>query len=48
MTEQLLLIGTTPGAEGQGSAIVSMIPTIVLGLLLERYIVRGLTAGAIK
>lgn len=29
-------------------AIVSMVPTIVLGLLLERYIVRGLTAGAIK
>ncbi len=29
-------------------AIVSMIPTIALGLLLERYIVRGLTAGAIK
>jgi multiple sugar transport system permease protein len=29
-------------------AIVSMLPTIVLGLLLERYIVRGLTAGAIK
>ncbi len=29
-------------------AIVSMAPTIVLGLLLERYIVRGLTAGAIK
>lgn len=29
-------------------AIVSMVPTIALGLLLERYIVRGLTAGAIK
>lgn len=29
-------------------AIVSMVPTIILGLLLERYIVRGLTAGAIK
>ena len=29
-------------------AIVSMVPTVLLGLLLERYIVRGLTAGAIK
>ncbi|HEX5500422.1 MAG TPA: carbohydrate ABC transporter permease [Thermomicrobiales bacterium] len=29
-------------------AIVSMIPTIALGLLLERYIVRGLTTGAVK
>jgi multiple sugar transport system permease protein len=28
--------------------IVSMVPTVLLGLLLERYIVRGLTAGAIK
>jgi ABC-type glycerol-3-phosphate transport system permease component len=25
-----------------------MVPTVLLGLLLERYIVRGLTAGAIK
>ncbi len=29
-------------------AIVSMAPTITLGLLLERYIVRGLTTGALK
>ncbi len=29
-------------------AIVSMAPTIALGLLLERYIVRGLTTGAVK
>jgi multiple sugar transport system permease protein len=29
-------------------AVVSMVPTVLLGLLLERYIVRGLTAGAIK
>ncbi|HET7095622.1 MAG TPA: carbohydrate ABC transporter permease [Thermomicrobiales bacterium] len=29
-------------------AIVSMVPTIALGLLLERYIVRGLTTGAVK
>ena len=29
-------------------AIVSMVPTVLLGLVLERYIVRGLTAGAIK
>lgn len=29
-------------------AIVSVAPTVLLGLLLERYIVRGLTAGALK
>ena len=29
-------------------AIVSMVPTTLLGLLLQRYIVRGLTAGALK
>ncbi len=29
-------------------AIVSMAPTVLLGLVLERYIVRGLTAGALK
>ncbi len=29
-------------------AIVTMVPTVLLGLILERYIVRGLTAGALK
>lgn len=29
-------------------AIVTMVPTVVLGVVLERYIVRGLTAGALK
>jgi ABC-type glycerol-3-phosphate transport system permease component len=29
-------------------SLISMVPTILLGLAVQRYIVRGLTAGAIK
>jgi multiple sugar transport system permease protein len=29
-------------------SLISMVPTIILGLMVQRYIVRGLTSGAIK
>jgi multiple sugar transport system permease protein len=32
----------------QAGIVVTMIPCIILFLLLQRYYVRGLTAGAVK
>jgi len=40
MTECLLLIGTTPGAEGQTSAIVSMIPFLLILVIFYFVLIR--------